>query len=73
MGVEEARGLSSALGTMTPAFLLCVENPMDLDADEMELIHRYRTIDTRGRALLRGVAGLLSTTEPRSASADAAA
>lgn len=73
MGVEEARELAAALGTVTPAWLLCVENPMDLGLDEMDLINRYRATDARGRALLIGLVSMLSATGDGSVSAGSTA
>ncbi len=49
MGIEEARLLAAALGTVTPAFLLCVEDPLNLSADELDLLAQYRATDPRGR------------------------
>jgi transcriptional regulator with XRE-family HTH domain len=53
MSVEAARLLADALGTCTPAFLLCVEDPMNLTADEIDLIQKYRATDAKGQALVR--------------------
>ena len=53
MSVEAARLLADALGTCTPAFLLCVQDPMNLTADEIDLIQTYRQTDAKGRALVR--------------------
>ena len=53
MSIEAARLLADALGTCTPAFLLCVEDPMKLTADEIDLIQTYRATDARGQALVR--------------------
>jgi len=53
MSVEAARLLAEALGTCTPAFLLCVEDHLNLTADEIDLIQTYRQTDAKGRALVR--------------------
>jgi transcriptional regulator with XRE-family HTH domain len=53
MSVEAARLLADALGTCTPAFLLCVEDHLNLTADEIDLIQTYRQTDAKGRALVR--------------------
>ncbi len=50
MGIQEARLLATALGTVTPAFLLCIEDALDLTADERDLIKHYRATDAQGRA-----------------------
>ena len=59
MGVEEARELAAALGTVSPGYLLGLDDPWNLQADEIEILNRYRTTDDRGRAFLRDVAGTL--------------
>jgi transcriptional regulator with XRE-family HTH domain len=53
MSVEAARLLADALGTCTPAFLLCVEDHLNLTADEIDLIQTYRATDAKGQALVR--------------------
>ena len=53
LGVVGARLLAAALGTVTPAFLLCIEDPLNLTADEISLIAQYRATDARGRAKVR--------------------
>ncbi len=53
LGIEEARLLAKALGTVTPAYLLCVEAAMPLTADEIDLLALYRAADAGGRALIR--------------------
>ena len=53
MSVEAARLLADALGTCTPAFLLCVDDHLTLTADEFDLIQSYRQTDAKGRALVR--------------------
>ncbi len=53
ISIEAARGLAAALGTCTPAYLLCVDDPMNLAADEIDLIQTYRGTDAKGRALVR--------------------
>ena len=59
MGVEEARELAAALGTISPGYLLCLDDPWNLDADEIHILNCYRTTDDRGRAFLRDVAKTL--------------
>lgn len=65
MGVEEARELAAALGTVSPGYLLCLDDPWNLEADEIDILSRYRTTDDRGRAFLRDVAGTLDQTQTR--------
>lgn len=57
MGVEEARLLAAALGTVTPAYLLCIEDPLNLSADELDLLRQYRATDAQGRIAVRAQAG----------------
>ena len=65
MGLEESMVLAAALGTVTPNWLLCLDdNPM-LPAEEAELIARYRAADDEGRSKLRELAESLSMVKPR--------
>lgn len=65
MGLEESMVLASALGTVTPNWLLCLDdNPM-LPAEEAELIARYRAADDEGRSRLRELAESLSIVKPK--------
>ena len=52
VGIEEARLLAKALGTVTPAYLLCVETALPLAPDERDLLARYRETDAWGRTLV---------------------
>lgn len=63
MGVEEARELATALGTVSPGYLLCLDDPWNLDTDEIDILNRYRAADDRGRAFLRDAAGTLHQPE----------
>lgn len=56
LGIEEARILANALGTVTPAFLLCVEPLMSLAPDEIDLLGMYRATDACGRVRIRETA-----------------
>ncbi|WP_295583403.1 helix-turn-helix transcriptional regulator [uncultured Lamprocystis sp.] len=49
MGLEEAQELALALGTVTPIYLMCLEDTDPLSKDERELVERYRNTDVRGR------------------------
>lgn len=53
MSLEAARALTGALGNVTPAYLLCLDDPMNLSADEIDLIETYRQIDAKEQAQLR--------------------
>ncbi len=52
LSIEAARVLANALGTCTPAYLLCVDDPLTLNADEIALLQKYRETDAQGRALV---------------------
>jgi transcriptional regulator with XRE-family HTH domain len=65
MGLEESIVLATALGTVTPNWLLCLDdNPM-LPAEEAELIAHYRATDDEGRSKLRELAESLSMVKPK--------
>ncbi|MBV5273656.1 MAG: helix-turn-helix transcriptional regulator [Lamprocystis purpurea] len=49
MGLEEAQELALALGTVTPIYLMCLDDTDPLSKDERELVERYRNTDVRGR------------------------
>jgi hypothetical protein len=49
MGLEEAQELALALGTVTPIYLMCLDDTDPLSKDERELVDRYRNTDVRGR------------------------
>jgi hypothetical protein len=50
---ERWKRLPEAIGTCTPAFLLCIEDHLNLTADEIDMIQTYRQTDAKGRALVR--------------------
>jgi transcriptional regulator with XRE-family HTH domain len=56
MGLEEAHELAVALGTVTPTYLLCLEDKGPLSEDERQLLDRYRATDDRGRETIQQVA-----------------
>lgn len=56
VGVEEASELARALGTVTPGYLLCLDEPSIMSADELALLKDYRGTDTAGRKRLRSQA-----------------
>lgn len=53
LSIEAARGLAEALGNVTPAYLMCLDDPMNLSADEIDLLKTYRATDAMGQALVR--------------------
>ncbi|WP_295436333.1 helix-turn-helix transcriptional regulator [uncultured Thiodictyon sp.] len=59
LGIEAARELAAALGTVSAGSLLGLDDASNLGAEELDLIKSYRATDARGRALLRTIAGLL--------------
>lgn len=56
MGLEEAMILSKALGTVSPVYLLCLEDSGPLTPVERELVDSYRDADDRGRASILSIA-----------------
>ncbi|MGE5153081.1 MAG: helix-turn-helix domain-containing protein [Bdellovibrio bacteriovorus] len=49
MGLEEAQQLAAALISVTPTYLLCLEDTDPLSKEERVLVERYRQADARGR------------------------
>ncbi|NEX20459.1 helix-turn-helix transcriptional regulator [Thiorhodococcus mannitoliphagus] len=49
MGLEEAQELAMALGTVTPTYLLCLDDKDPLSAQERQLIDYFRLTDERGQ------------------------
>lgn len=49
MGLEEAQELALALGTVTPTYLLCLDDKDPLSSEERELVDFFRQTDDRGR------------------------
>ncbi len=49
MGLEEAQELAVALGTVTPTYLLCLDDKDPLSPDERQLVEFFRQTDDRGR------------------------
>lgn len=56
MGLEEAQQLATALVSVTPTYLLCLEDTDPLSNEERVLVERYRQADTRGRETILKVA-----------------
>jgi transcriptional regulator with XRE-family HTH domain len=49
MGLEEAHELAVALGTVTPTYLLCLDDKDPLSPSERKLVDYFRQTDERGR------------------------
>lgn len=56
MGLEEAHELSIALGTVTPTYLLCLDDKDPLSSQERKLVDYFRQTDTRGRETILKIA-----------------
>jgi transcriptional regulator with XRE-family HTH domain len=56
MGLEEAQELSTALGTVSATYLLCLEDNGLLSVTERDLVERYRRADSRGKDTILRVA-----------------
>jgi transcriptional regulator with XRE-family HTH domain len=67
MGLEESIGLAAALGTVSPTWLLCLDDTPPLEPAEAELIARYRAADEAGQASLREFAQSLPVVKPKRA------
>lgn len=64
MGLEEAHELSVALGTVTPTYLLCLDDRGPFSDPELELIDHFRRTDDRGRETVLTVAQSQPDHEP---------
>jgi transcriptional regulator with XRE-family HTH domain len=56
MGLEEAQELASALGTVTPVYLLCLDDTDPLSQRERELVEHFRHADERGKETIIKIA-----------------
>jgi transcriptional regulator with XRE-family HTH domain len=56
MGLEEAQELATALGTVTPVYLLCLDDTDPLSQRERELVDHFRHADERGKETIIKVA-----------------
>jgi transcriptional regulator with XRE-family HTH domain len=56
LGLEEARVLAQALGRVSAAHLLCLDDEGFLSDQERELVRCFRRTDERGRGTILGVA-----------------
>lgn len=60
MGLEEAQTLSTALGSVTASYLLCLDEDGLLSEQEQALLGHFRQANARGRkALLKSAAELV--------------
>ncbi len=67
MGLEESMVLAAALGTVSPTWLLCLDDNPALDQDEVALIARYRATDDDSRVRLRELAQTLPAVKSKRA------
>jgi len=56
MGLEEAQELAVALGTVTPTYLLCLEDTDPLSLRERQLVEYFRRADERGKETIVKIA-----------------
>lgn len=50
MGIEQAQTLAEALGTVSPVYLLCLDDSApELSQEEQRLLGNFRTADPTGR------------------------
>lgn len=63
-GPEEAIELARALGNITPAEVLCVDDASNLSSVERQLLSYFRSTDARGQATIVHIASLQPTTTP---------
>jgi transcriptional regulator with XRE-family HTH domain len=56
MGLEEAHELAVALGTVTPTYLLCLDDKDPLSGTERQLVDYFRQADERGKDTILKVA-----------------
>jgi transcriptional regulator with XRE-family HTH domain len=56
MGLEEAKVLAAALGTVTATYLLCLENDGTMSEQESALLDYYRHADERGKETILQIA-----------------
>lgn len=56
MGLEEARMLADALGTVSATYLLCLDDEVFQSDQERDLLRYFRRTDKRGRETILRVA-----------------
>jgi transcriptional regulator with XRE-family HTH domain len=64
MGLEEAQELALALGSVTPTYLLCLDDTDPLSESERALVERFRLADERGRETILRIADAQADYKP---------
>jgi transcriptional regulator with XRE-family HTH domain len=64
MGLEEAQELALALGSVTPTYLLCLDDTDPLSEAERALVERFRLADERGRETILRIADAQADYKP---------
>jgi transcriptional regulator with XRE-family HTH domain len=64
MGLEEAQTLAQALGSVTPTYLLCLDDTDPLSEPERALVERFRLADERGRETILRIADAQADYKP---------
>ena len=64
MGLEEAQELALALGSVTPTYLLCLDDTDPLSEPERALVERFRRADERGRETILRIADAQADYKP---------
>jgi hypothetical protein len=64
MGLEEAQELALALGSVTPTYLLCLDDTDPLSEPERALVERFRLADERGRETILRIADAQADYKP---------
>lgn len=70
MGLEEAHELSIALGTVTPTYLLCLDDRGPFSDQELALVDYFRGTDARGRETILALAASQAEFGPETSDAD---
>ncbi|MBN2887685.1 MAG: helix-turn-helix transcriptional regulator [Chromatiaceae bacterium] len=70
MGLEEAHELSIALGTVTPTYLLCLDDRGPFSDQELALVDYFRGTDERGRETILALAASQAEFGPEPRDAD---
>lgn len=65
MSLEAAQQIAAALETVSPAWLLLLDEPHPLSDDELWLIQRFRALDTTGQQRLLDLANSPQAGHPR--------
>lgn len=64
MGLEAAHQIAAALETVSPAWLLLLDEFNPLSEDELRLIQGFRAMDTTGQRQLLSMTGIPEPSEP---------